>query len=619
MFIEYLGHSSFLISGEEYSVITDPFSGIGYTVKRVRADYCIVSHDHFDHNYVFGVDVGRVIKTSTERFRAVECFHDNDGGKQRGTNRIFCFTLDGVNFCHTGDIGEDFNSEIVKQIGEVDILFIPIGGNYTIDAKEAKKYIDAINPKVVIPMHYKTPLSNLDISGLGEFYKLFEDAKVGCEKVVFTKDDLPKKTEACVLGELKRPDFTDEQLNKTTIHDLRVILREIGSAPGAGNKTELIETIKSIRNYKTISRRDAKGRHPLGNFNISGGDIRLVMPPKSGERLAEPETYQLEKEEFIVERTLKGRFKCVDAEDYSDLDINIPEDVVNLWGLKSGDKVTGRAEKNRFSGISEIKTIYSVEGFSNGKRTTPDFEKCKSSYPDERVVLSGRTSALVNLFTPIGKGQKTLVKLPEAKDENYVVEQFVKAFGQLGIKSIYLALNARQEDVDTISEYPSTEVAFTGIKGENGEALRLCALVPERAKRIVESGKDCLIVVNGIDRLLENGDMGDDAVKGLLLAAKKVKDGNSLTVVIISKSEKIKEYRSFSNSYIEIGENGFNFLESYTRKAEMLLSDEQFSLVDNVKTAIAEGSDDLVRFLKTHASDEEGLISGIAERFSSAR
>ncbi|MBR1867526.1 MAG: MBL fold metallo-hydrolase [Clostridia bacterium] len=614
MFIEYLGHSSFFIAGEEYSVVTDPFSGIGYSVRRVKADYCLISHEHFDHNYRQGVDADRILTKSEGRFKAVECFHDDAGGKKRGVNRMFFFTLDGVSFCHMGDIGEKPNAEIVEKIGSVDVLFIPIGGRYTINAIEAKEYIDAIKPKIAIPMHYKTPLSNIDISGIEGFYKLFDTVKVGCEKIVFTKEDIPKATEICVLGALKHPEYTDEQLKRANIHDLRVIVRKVGLAPGSGNKERLIGQIVDIRDHKTATMRNAKGRRAHDNW---GGDEAvgpMIMPDKSEERLAEPEISEVGKAEFIVERTFNGKFKCSDAESFADLEIEIPEAIAEEWDIKAGDKISGRAEKNRFTGVAAIKNIYGVEGTTGGERPNGDFESQKSSYPDERVLLRGRKSAAINLFSPIGKGQKTLVKLPYAYDENYIAEQIASAFSDEKAKCVYLAVNARREDVDAIAGYESTEVAFTDITGAAGEAERLCRLVPERAKRIVEGGEDCVVIVNGVDALLENGDKGDGAVKGLLLAAKNVKEKNSLTVVIISHSEKIKEYRQFCNSYIEMDDRGYNFLESYTKRADLMLPKRQFEAAEKARAALFEGNEGLARFLRNYSDgDEKRLISGIEE------
>ena len=199
MEIEYLGHSSFLITGKEFSVVTDPFTNIGYTVKRVNADYCTVSHEHFDHNYINGVSANKIIRECSDKFRTVKCFHDSVGGKKRGENKIFIFTLDGITVCHMGDVGESVNRAVTDKIGKVDVLLIPVGGNYTIDAVEAKNYVEAIRPKIVIPMHYKTAESDLDVDGVEKFENLFENVKRVVGKINITREQLPEKTEILII------------------------------------------------------------------------------------------------------------------------------------------------------------------------------------------------------------------------------------------------------------------------------------------------------------------------------------------------------------------------------------------------------------------------------------
>lgn len=171
MKITYLGHSCFLIEGKEKSVVTDPFKDIGYDVERVSADYCTVSHEHFDHNNASGVKVKQVVKSASKGFLAIKSYHDPNLGVMRGENTIFKFVVDGVTFCHLGDLGEFFSNDLVEEIGEVDVLFIPVGGRYTIDCKEAVKYATAISAKITVPMHYKTDRSNIDISSPDAFIK----------------------------------------------------------------------------------------------------------------------------------------------------------------------------------------------------------------------------------------------------------------------------------------------------------------------------------------------------------------------------------------------------------------------------------------------------------------
>lgn len=174
---EYLGHSSFFIKGKSFSVVTDPFKGIGYDIEKVSCDYAISSHAHFDHDNFGGVDAKHNVTTATDIFRVIDSYHDDAQGKKRGKNRVYIFRVDGIKFCHMGDIGEMQTLEKLKKESRIDVLFIPVGGTYTINAEEAMRYIDALNPKIAIPMHYKSGASNLDIATIDKFLNLAKNYK----------------------------------------------------------------------------------------------------------------------------------------------------------------------------------------------------------------------------------------------------------------------------------------------------------------------------------------------------------------------------------------------------------------------------------------------------------
>jgi len=204
--IKWLGHSSFLISLDDaLKIVTDPFdSSVGYPLPDVTADVCVVSHDHFDHNCVSVVKGNpEVVKGSGEKeakgikFKGVGSFHDEKGGSERGENTIFTWELGGIKFVHAGDLGIDLSDSQKNEIGTADVLFVPTGGFYTIDAAVASKVVASLNPKVVIPMHYKMPFmgDNFPIAPVGEFLKGKDNVvKVGKNSVTFTKESLPEET-----------------------------------------------------------------------------------------------------------------------------------------------------------------------------------------------------------------------------------------------------------------------------------------------------------------------------------------------------------------------------------------------------------------------------------------
>ena len=211
MIIKWLGHACFLItSGGDLRVITDPYAvggGIDYSPVHETADIVVVSHDHGDHNNVSAVQgKPEVVKGSGTktvkgiRFKGVATSHDASQGKQRGSNTVFCFSIDGLNLCHLGDLGHVLSPGQVTEIGAVDILFVPVGGFFTIDATVASQVCDQLKPRIAIPMHFKTPKCAYPIAGVEDFLK----GKKGVRKVVgseveFEREDLPTGTEIVLL------------------------------------------------------------------------------------------------------------------------------------------------------------------------------------------------------------------------------------------------------------------------------------------------------------------------------------------------------------------------------------------------------------------------------------
>lgn len=210
MRIRWLGHSCFLLTADNGTKIaTDPFNEtVGYLPPTVSADYVTISHDHFDHNSVRSIDgKPKVVKTAGEhklgkhKVTGVESFHDTSMGQKRGSNIIYIFEIDGLRLVHLGDLGHLLTEKQVKEIGPVDVLFVPVGGTYTIDAAEAVEVVHQLNPKLVIPMHFKTEVLSLPLAPVDDFLKA---AKMPHRKLGTTTEilpgNLPLKTEVTVLA-----------------------------------------------------------------------------------------------------------------------------------------------------------------------------------------------------------------------------------------------------------------------------------------------------------------------------------------------------------------------------------------------------------------------------------
>ncbi|HDD56909.1 MAG TPA: Zn-dependent hydrolase, partial [Thermoplasmatales archaeon] len=153
--IRWHGHACFEITND-ITIVTDPHDGksIGLPTPSVKGDIILVSHDHYDHNSVKTVEkegsiVVRDLGKKTIRgieIEGIESFHDEERGAKRGKNIIFKFKVDGITFCHLGDLGHVPDEELLEKIGKVDVLFIPVGGTFTIDADSAWETANLIDP-----------------------------------------------------------------------------------------------------------------------------------------------------------------------------------------------------------------------------------------------------------------------------------------------------------------------------------------------------------------------------------------------------------------------------------------------------------------------------------------
>lgn len=197
MDIYSLGHSSFKIKGKNATVVTDPYT------EKSEADIVLVSHDHADHNVIEKISGEPFVVKGPGEYEVkgvtiigLSTYHDSKKGEERGRNVVYKFTVDGLNCCHLGDLGHKLADSQVEDLGDVDILFVPVGGFYTIDAKIAAEVVAQIEPSIVIPMHYKGD----NLEPVDKFLK--EMGAEGVEKVTkfaTSKDKLPENTTVVVI------------------------------------------------------------------------------------------------------------------------------------------------------------------------------------------------------------------------------------------------------------------------------------------------------------------------------------------------------------------------------------------------------------------------------------
>jgi L-ascorbate metabolism protein UlaG (beta-lactamase superfamily) len=214
MKIKWCGHATFLItSASGTTIVTDPYEPGGYNGALAygsipdEINIAVVSHDHPDHNYVKALKgKPQVVKgTGTKavsgiEFKGIPTYHDTTKGKERGQSTIFCFTVDGVRLCHLGDLGHTLSAKEVAEVGQVDVLMIPVGGFFTIDAKAATEVMYSLKPRLVIPMHVKTAKCSFPITTVDEFIAGKSNVKkLATSEIDVTKDTLPASTEIHVL------------------------------------------------------------------------------------------------------------------------------------------------------------------------------------------------------------------------------------------------------------------------------------------------------------------------------------------------------------------------------------------------------------------------------------
>lgn len=215
MKIKYLGHASFLLTSDKgVRIITDPYKpgcfggNIKYSKITEDADIVTISHEHDDHNetnikgnpsFVRGAGKKQV-KGIT--ITGVDVYHDESSGKERGSNTIFNMMIDDLNVVHLGDLGHNLTSAEVDKIGNVDVLLVPVGGYFTIDSRTAEKVINALKPKVVIPMHFKTDKCGFPIASVDDFTKNKKVNTIDGEFQI-TKGKLPETATIYVLTPTK--------------------------------------------------------------------------------------------------------------------------------------------------------------------------------------------------------------------------------------------------------------------------------------------------------------------------------------------------------------------------------------------------------------------------------
>lgn len=208
MEITWLGHSCFRIKGKDAIVITDPcHPSLGYTLGKLHADIVTLSHFHPGHSYSEAITSEfKEIKGPGEYelkgifVTGIATFHDSEQGNKLGRNTVYVLEMDGITLCHMGDLGHLPASQLMEAIGDVDVLFLPVGGVSTIAGSTAAEIVRHLSPKIVIPMHYKTSAEVRDLQPVDRFLtELGIKEMVSQPKLSINRSTLPTSTQVTIL------------------------------------------------------------------------------------------------------------------------------------------------------------------------------------------------------------------------------------------------------------------------------------------------------------------------------------------------------------------------------------------------------------------------------------
>ena len=209
MEITWLGYSCFRLKGKQTTIVTDPFPpDLGYSLGKLTADIVTISHQHPGHSYIEGVGGEPKVLTGPGEYEisgiitfGIQTYHDTEQGTLRGKNIIFVFEIDDVVVCHLGDLGHTLTTEQIAKIDSADVLLVPVGGVSTIDATHAAEIVRRLEPKIVIPMHYKTLVLKRELAPVDRFLKeMGVKEAIPQPKLVVNKASLPLTLQVVLLG-----------------------------------------------------------------------------------------------------------------------------------------------------------------------------------------------------------------------------------------------------------------------------------------------------------------------------------------------------------------------------------------------------------------------------------
>jgi L-ascorbate metabolism protein UlaG (beta-lactamase superfamily) len=218
MDISWLGHSCFLLRGKNVTLVTDPFSpqtghsqGELLRLGKISASIVTISHNHPGHNFAMGVGGDPYVvrgpgeyEVSDILITGVASYHDNKRGQELGRNTIYIIHMDDLVICHLGDLGHTLQEEQLEEVADADVLLVPIGGGNTINAAQAAEVISQVEPRIIIPMHYRSSDAETP-NPLDKFCREMGVETINTQpKLSITRNNLPAETQVVILESRNR-------------------------------------------------------------------------------------------------------------------------------------------------------------------------------------------------------------------------------------------------------------------------------------------------------------------------------------------------------------------------------------------------------------------------------
>ena len=407
--------------------------------------------------------------------------------------------------------------------------------------------------------------------------------------------------------------YTEENLNKMSVHTLRVILRsEFNGLPGVCNKNELIDQILKIQAGAQAPARSTKGRKPLGEF---------ITPINNEIELADS---YVQKEEGVVKGVVELNetgygFLRVEEKDGSSANYFIPKTLAKRYELRTGDFIEGFAQFSGEIGSVKIQSINYINGkIPDSEGSREGISQLKPQYPNKKHSLKHDSPIIcgVDVFCPIGKGQRCLIEDDGGKFGTEFIKEFHKALNE-DVKTFTIFVGAKPEDLQDIEQTETKRVIVLPATSESEDVLRAVNVTFERAKILIENGEDAIVIIDSISSLASCFEEYSSSqrenkgfIKSNLTKTKLAKDlfsaggcfgeNKSLTVLAVCNSSKdeflFSELSELATSVVKLKKSdvlrrrGYvvDLIESYTDKDELLLSEEEIAFADSERKKLGQ-------------------------------